>query len=399
MTATATNTETKALLEPPSAPSAPKAEKIVTVARQFDVSPLRQWREMTQLLFGPGKLPSYEYYNCGLYDPAIPMEEKKQYVAVKGSWLINKDLTPQNLCNERGFVGNKVLFTSLIDRLGFRTTETQAVISNKGHFGGIPHLDSPAAMRTFLLEKARYPLFGKPLNYSGSFGSALIDRVEGEDVVLSNGTRLGLDAFCREIVQEYGEGFLFQSAITQHQELTDIIGRAIGTIRLVTIRDEALPRPFYSLWKIPAPKAMSDNFWQDGSMIAPVDIETGEVGDTWVGTGLDARKVEAHPVSGRAIRSFMVPHWQEALRMASEAHALFPDFGVIGWDVAITPEGPLLIECNDNPFHTLYQLAFRRGIWNDDNRPVLERAMARSKAMLEEKKAIQKRRNAKRKRK
>ena len=227
MTATATNTETKALLEPPRAPSAPKAEKIVKVARQFDVSPLRQWREMTQLLFGPGKLPSYEYYNCGLYDPAIPMEEKKQYVAVKGSWLINKELTPKHLCQERGFVGNKVLFTSLIDRLGFRTTETQAVISDKAHFGSIPHLDTPAAMRTFLLEKARFPLFGKPLNYSGSFGSALIDRVEGEDVVLSNGTRLGLDAFCREIVQEYGEGFLFQSAITQHQELTDIIGRAI----------------------------------------------------------------------------------------------------------------------------------------------------------------------------
>lgn len=399
MSATATDTEPKALLEPPKRPTAPKAEKIVRVARQYNVSPLRQWREMTQLMLGPGKLPSYDYYNCGLYDPAIPMEDKKHYVGIKGSWLINKELSPKKLCTERGFVGNKVLFTSLIDRLGFRTTETQAVISNKAHFGSIPHLSTPDEMKAFLQNDARYPVFGKPLNYSGSFGSALIDRIEDDEVVLSNGTRLALDAFCREIVEEYGEGFLFQSAITQHDALSDIIGRAIGTIRLVTIRDEALPRPFYSLWKIPAPTAMSDNFWQDGSMIAPVDIKTGEVGDTWAGTGLEAHKLETHPVSDRAIRGLTVPFWDEALKMASEAHAVFPEMGVIGWDVAITPEGPLLIECNDNPFHSLYQLAFRRGIWNDDNRPVLEKAMARSKVMLEEKNAILKRRNAKQRRK
>ena len=148
MSVTAVNTETKALLAPPKFQGAPKAEKIVAVARRFGVSPVRQLREMTRLRFGPGRLPSYEYYNCGLYDPSIPMNEKKQYVAVEGSYRINKALSPRHLCAERGFVANKVFYTALIHQLGFRTTVTQAVIARRGLFGNVPHLQSAAAIRS-----------------------------------------------------------------------------------------------------------------------------------------------------------------------------------------------------------------------------------------------------------
>ena len=109
--------------------------------------------------------------------------------------------------------------------------------------------------------------------------------------------------------------------------------------------------------------------------------------------------IDAHPVSGKVFAGTQLPDWAEACEMAREAHALFPEFGVIGWDVAFTENGPLLIECNDNPFHSLYQMAYRRGIWNDDFRPVLERTIALSKKLLDEKNARIKRRNDSRKNK
>jgi D-alanine-D-alanine ligase-like ATP-grasp enzyme len=66
---------------------------------------------------------------------------------------------------------------------------------------------------------------------------------------------------------------------------------------------------------------------------------------------------------------------------------MLPEAGVIGWDVAISPDGPLIIECNTNPFHTLYQMAHRRGVRNPDFMPVFERVAARSNTMLETLKA------------
>jgi hypothetical protein len=399
MTATATDTAANALLAPPSVAAPPKTEKIVAVARKFGVSPLRQLREMLRVCSGPGKLQPSDYYGMCLYDPDISMREKLQYVGTKGSWLINENLSPKALTGVQSFVANKVMYTSLIQQLGFRTTQTQAVVSNMRRFGNIPCLDSVEKIRAFFTKDAQFPLFGKPQSYSGSFGSALLDRIEGDDIVLGDERRVNLDAFCRELLREYGEGYLLQSAIKQHQALSDVVGRAIGTIRLVTIREEIMPRVFYALWKIPAPKAMSDNFWQDGSMIAPVTSDTGEVGQAWIGTGLDAQQIETHPVSGHAFKGLILPHWDEACSMAREAHALFPEFGVIGWDVAFTDEGPLLIECNDNPFHSLYQTAYRRGIKNDDFDPVLKRTAALSRRLLDEKNARIKRRHNERKKK
>lgn len=382
MTAATATMDDKALLAAPEAPPPPPASMIVEVARRHGISPLRQGREMVALRFGPGRIRLPEYYSSGLFDPAIPMEEKKQYVGISGSWLLNEALSPSTLTGLQTFVSNKVLFTSLIDQLGFGTTETQAVVSNIRRYGNIPALATPEDLRAFLTGPARFPLFGKPQAYSGSFGSALIDGVDGDNLVLGNGKRIALDAFCREIISEYGDGYLLQSALQQHPAMEQMTGKAVGSIRLVTVRTGVMPDVFYALWKIPSPKAMSDNFWQSGSMIAQIDSATGKVGRCRIGTGLEARDIEEHPVSGQRFDSLTIPHWDEACRMAREAHAVLSEFGVIGWDVAITEDGPVLIECNDNPFHSLYQIAFCRGIRNDDFRPILDAVTARSKELL-----------------
>ncbi|UWQ92164.1 hypothetical protein K3727_05025 [Rhodobacteraceae bacterium M382] len=373
----------KALLAAPQMVKAPPAAMLVRVARAYGVSPIRQMREAFLLSRGKSRLFLNEYFSSGLYHPDLSWQAKKQYVGSRSSWDLNAWLSPSSLNGQKTFVADKVMYTSLLEQLGFRTTKTQAVFSTLRRAGNIPTLSTAKDLRKFLTEDAVFPLFGKPQSYSGSFGSALLDHMNGSEIVLGDGRGIDLDDFCAEIVREYGEGYLFQSALEQHETLSKVAGNAIGTLRIVTIRDEQMPRPMYALWKVPSPKAMSDNFWQDGSMIAPVDEQTGIVGQCRIGTGPDARDIEEHPVSGEKFKGLQIPHWDEACKMAAEAHALFPEFGVIGWDVAMTPDGPSLIECNDNPFHSLYQLAFQRGIKNDDFMPVFEAAAKRSRDMLD----------------
>ncbi|TMV15219.1 sugar-transfer associated ATP-grasp domain-containing protein [Arenibacterium halophilum] len=384
---TSATLDDKALLAVPEAPPPPPASTMVEVARKYGVSPFRQLSEMVRLNLGPGRLYLHEYYSSGLYDPAISMAEKRQYVGQKGNWNLNEELSPKKLLTMHNFVANKVMYTSLIRQLGFRTTETQAVVSDSRRFGEIPAITQKSKLKAFLIGRARYPIFGKPTAYSGSFGSVLIRAREGEMLVLGNGKQISIDAFCDEIFAEYANGYLLQTALEQHPAMAAITGKAVGSLRIVTVRQNTMPEVLYSLWKIPAPKAMSDNFWQDGSMIAPVDALTGQVGQCRIGTGLKAADIDDHPVSGARITGFEVPHWEAARALVTEAHALFPEFGVIGWDVAMTPDGPAIIECNDNPFHMLYQLAYGRGIRNPEFTPVFERVAARSKALMAERKA------------
>lgn len=372
----------KALLGVPQRPPSPPASMMVEVARKHGISPLRQMRESFRLALGKPKLSLHEYYSFGLYNPDLSWAEKQEYIGLKSNSIMNEWLSPPKMQLLRRFANDKILLTSTIRQLGFLSTETQAVVSSTTRYGNVEAITSAEGLKDFLLNRARFPLFGKPKDFFGSYGSALIRGLDGDRVVLGNGKYVDINAFCRELISDYGSGYLLQSALQQHEDMKAVTGEAVGSLRIVTVREETMPHVLYSSWKIPAPSAMSDNFWQDGSMIAPIDVATGQAGQAWVGTGLESRTIDTHPVSGAPITGAQLPHWQEACRVAREVHAMLPEAGVIGWDVAISPEGPRIIECNTNPFHTLYQMAHRRGVRNADFMPVFKRVAAHSKEML-----------------
>jgi len=56
------------------------------------------------------------------------------------------------------------------------------------------------------------------------------------------------------------------------------------------------------------------------------------------------------------IPGHQVIYWNELVDIAQKAHAVFPDLFSIGWDLAVTPEGVLLIEGNINWAVNAHQL-------------------------------------------
>ena len=44
-----------------------------------------------------------------------------------------------------------------------------------------------------------------------------------------------------------------------------------------------------------------------------------------------------------------IPYWEKVLELCQQAAAIIPEIAFIGWDVAITPSGPILIEGNHDP--------------------------------------------------
>ena len=373
----------KALLAAPKTPKPPAAETMVRIARDHGVSPIRQFREIMSLRFGPGKLASHEYVSTGAFRPEFDAAAKREFVGRTGSYELNVAASPMKLTVSRGFVRDKVLYTQLLRSLGLPATQTQAVAHVARHFGDLPALRTPKDVMSFLLSQAKYPVFGKPVEGSGSVGSVLIRGIDAKAGMLhlGNGREIDLDAFAHEVVAEYPEGFLFQSAIQQHETMQAVTGDAVGTLRVVTLRDDTGISPLYTIWKIPSPKAMSDNYWQDGSMIAEIEA-SGRVMHCAHGSGPGYSRIEKHPVSGKTFPGLQIPHWKRLHEVAIDAHGLFPEFGVIGWDIGMGADGPVIIEANDNPFHALYQLAADRGVRNAEFLPRFEAAAAESERIL-----------------
>lgn len=324
-----------------------------------------------------------------VYLPSHSPEAKREFVGEKGSFQLNLKLAPPYTTHMRGFLTDKVALTGLFEHLGLPTTRVQAVFAKYRTLGTMPVLRDAAAIARFLTDEARYPLFGKPVRGYQAIGSVRLedcDRTQGM-VTYSNGRSVPVADLAAEIVAKHEEGFVFQDVVVQHREITERIGSAVGTVRVVTVVEDETPRPLYAVWKIPSPKAMSDNFWQSGSMLAALDLATGEILQVRRGTGPATEWIDAHPVSGKALKDWRLPEWQSVLDLAVAVHGVVPINGILGWDIAITDAGALCIECNENTAHTLYQLANGRGVMNADFNPVFDRVIARNARLLAEFKA------------
>jgi hypothetical protein len=71
-----------------------------------------------------------------------------------------------------------------------------------------------------------------------------------------------------------------------------------------------------------------------------------------LGAGVFRDLIEAHvdvcehPATKAQIEGRALPMWPAVLELIVTAHRIFSQFPSIGWDVAITPEGPILMEAN-----------------------------------------------------
>ena len=91
--------------------------------------------------------------------------------------------------------------------------------------------------------------------------------------------------------------------------------------------------------------------------------------DAWdapsAGTGLDQVETTHHPDTDAQITGAVLPIWQEALDLALNAQSLLKQVPLIGWDIAISNNGPLIIEANETPDLALMQYASGRGMLDD----------------------------------
>lgn len=205
----------------------------------------------------------------------------------------------------------------------------------------------------------------------GAYGSGFAAyTVRAPGLVDGKGTALSV-ADLREHLSTGGARVL-QPRLFDAEPLARLSGRrSLQTLRVVTYRDDEgdIHRLFYMI-KLLSGTNLSDNFsgGQNGNLIAIGEPEQGVLRHAVTGRrdAVGLQRLTEHPDTGEAITGFTIPHWSAACELAVAAHRTLPGLRTLGWDLALTDDGPRLLEGNvryDPPLYAPELLA--RDMWFD----------------------------------
>ncbi len=149
-----------------------------------------------------------------------------------------------------------------------------------------------------------------------------------------------------------GKQFLCEEAVVQHIEMNRLAQKSVNTIRVVTLAKDGQAHVMYALVRMGSGQTHVDNI-SSGGMYAPV----GEDGVIFAPAFCDktGEYYEVHPATGTKIVGFAIPMFAEAMEMVKRAATVVPGVRYVGWDVAISKDGPLLIEGNTIPSYDMCQ--------------------------------------------
>ncbi len=142
-----------------------------------------------------------------------------------------------------------------------------------------------------------------------------------------------------------GKPYVLEAFIAQHPLMAALNPPTVNTVRIQTARRDDEVIVLGGCLRCGGADAFVDNFHQ-GGVAYPLDMDTGVV----VGPGrkLTGAYVRRHPSTGRFMPGFQVPLWDALIQAVKTAAVTVPHVGYIGWDVAVTPDGPELVEGNIN---------------------------------------------------
>lgn len=163
-------------------------------------------------------------------------------------------------------------------------------------------------------------------------------------------------------IVNYPEGVVEQYVV-QHSEMSRLSPTSVNTVRIVSISSQnqsvtvdgkKIDIP-YAAVRMGGEDSVVDNF-HSGGMVAVIDMEKGEISTN---AADEAGNVyEKHPGTDVVIKGFKIPYFKEAVELVMEACEKNKIEGYLGWDIAITKDGPVLIEVNTKPAAALLSMPY-----------------------------------------
>ncbi len=217
---------------------------------------------------------------------------------------------------------------------------TVALISNGNVY--LPETQEWTDFRVFLKHEGKFVY--KILDGECADGVMLVD--VSKELVLVDGKIQSEVEFQKKMNNKY---IIVQHVLVQHPVLQAFKTRCVNTVRVVTVRGKSGAVNVFAAFLRLGISADSfvDNRAKGGIGIG-VELDSGRL--MKYGFPHDSFGVmqESHLLSGIRFEGYQLPYWQDTMELVCKAHKQFYALQSIGWDVALTGNGPILLEGNDD---------------------------------------------------
>ena len=195
-----------------------------------------------------------------------------------------------------------------------------------------------------------FDLFCKRPKGKGAIGAEAFRFIAPDQFLDRSGTIRSLQQLISHLRQfSDDKPMLIQRWLVNHDSISDLAQDSLITFRVMTSINEhdeievtdAMLRILVVLeprWK---PAVVDVEF------AAPVDLSTGKLG---LLTGDNMRtccvRYKLQPITNANVHGRQVEHWDAIAELAIKCHTAFRHRLMIGWDIALTPHGPVVLEGN-----------------------------------------------------
>ena len=324
-----------------------------------------------------GRMGVDTYFHYGLFDPKLSADDKRRYLteAPRANARLWSVLTPTRY---RSLYDNKLIFHRFFASVGLPLAMLFGVFDPEvGRSTDGESLRTEEELARFIRRFRENGFVFKPTE--GVRGHLILVLTgaapdDADTFLTLAGARYdaaALVAATRETtalkIQNPGaevSSFLLEERIRPHPELAQFIGPTLCTVRVQTIVAlDGRPRIVGSVFKLQPGLSGLDHLLY-GGLGCWVDPDTGALGPGRTRTNCEFATVI--PGTDRSFVGYRLPCWRQVKELAFEAAAAFPWARAIGWDIAISDRGVVLIEGNERWSPSLVQLPAPRGLMDGE---------------------------------
>ena len=184
--------------------------------------------------------------------------------------------------------------------------------------------------------------FAKPLG--GQLGNGAFPiKVINSRIFINDNEEVSEEKLLQSIAKT---NYIIQEKIVQHPLMNKLCSTSLNTIRLQTVitENEGIIA-FGAGVRMGREGSYVDN-WAKGGIFVGVDMNSGKLLKNGFIKPPYGTVVTQHPDNGLIFEDFEIPYFKEAVEMAKDLHSKLYRIHSVGWDIAITEEGPVFIEGN-----------------------------------------------------